>query len=148
MSSATTASATTTTYANFAAFAAATGKPAKAPPGVTPNPNASNPNGVFMVFINVVAVILCTTITAMRLWTKSVLLRSVGWDDWTAAPLIPPHRISIPPRSDGNFLTDLAKKGSLAPPIWNLAKTARAIKVMYCPRWHQRQSKKGRDEWR
>lgn len=77
----TTATATTTTYANFAAFQAATGKPVKAPPGVTPDPNASNPNGVFMIFINILAVILCTTITAMRLWTKGVLLRSVGWDD-------------------------------------------------------------------
>ncbi|MCJ1422916.1 hypothetical protein MMC29_000796 [Sticta canariensis] len=76
-----TSTTTSATFANRASYLAATSVGKPPPPGVTPNFDAPNPNGVFMIVANVVGVTLCFTITAMRLWTKGVLMRTVGWDD-------------------------------------------------------------------
>ncbi|MCJ1424962.1 hypothetical protein MMC29_002850 [Sticta canariensis] len=83
MSSTMTASATTTTFANRAAFLAATAVLRPPPPGVTPVFDGPNPNGVFLTVVCIVGLILGTTITAMRLWTKGFLMRTAGWDDYT-----------------------------------------------------------------
>lgn len=75
------ASTVTTTYLDHAAFLAQIEIAADPPPGITPNFDAPNPNGIVFVVIGISGLILATIITALRLWTKGFLLRTSGWDD-------------------------------------------------------------------
>lgn len=51
------------------------------PPGVTPNFDHSPSRQGLMLGINVACLVFAFAFVSMRLWTKTYLTRSVGWDD-------------------------------------------------------------------
>lgn len=51
------------------------------PPGVTANFNAANPNGSLYVAISIILLSLAIAATGLRMYTKTVLIRALGWDD-------------------------------------------------------------------
>ncbi|KAI9681652.1 MAG: hypothetical protein M1829_000851 [Trizodia sp. TS-e1964] len=51
------------------------------PPGTEPNYDAPNPIGVFINTINIVFVTIAGLLVIARIYTRTVMTRSLGWDD-------------------------------------------------------------------
>lgn len=68
-----------------AAFLAATLTPPPPPAGVTPNFDKRNINGLILIVISLVMMLLAMTFTIIRIYTKAILTRALGWDDCTFA---------------------------------------------------------------
>lgn len=51
------------------------------PPGIEANFNAPNTNGMAYIIVAVIGIFLATLFTAVRIYTKGILTRSLGWDD-------------------------------------------------------------------
>ena len=64
-----------------AAWLASTVVPADPPPGVTPNFDKFNINSPIYTVISVVFMLLALILTTMRIYTKAILTRALGWDD-------------------------------------------------------------------
>lgn len=70
------------------------------PPGIEANFNAPNTNGTAIIIVAVIGIFLATFITAVRIYTKGILTRSLGWDDCKDFPLFCLHlsATSLPPK--------------------------------------------------
>ena len=55
--------------------------PVPPPPGIEANFNAPNTNGTAYIIIAVIGIFLATVFTVVRVYTKGILTRSLGWDD-------------------------------------------------------------------
>ena len=58
------------------------------PPGITPDFNSPNPNGILYIVLSIIGLLLATLFASMRLYTKCILTRSPGWDDCMCACLL------------------------------------------------------------
>ena len=63
------------------AFLDSTPDPSPPPPGIEANFNAPNTNGTAIIIVAVIGVFLATVFTAVRIYTKGIMTRSLGWDD-------------------------------------------------------------------
>ena len=70
------------------AFLAATVMPIPPPAGVTPNFDKHNVNGLIFIVISLVMVLLALTFTIIRIYTKAILTRALGWDDCMLANIV------------------------------------------------------------
>ena len=55
--------------------------PSPPPPGVVANFNDPNTNGTAYIIVAVIGLFLATFFTWVRIYTKGILTRSLGWDD-------------------------------------------------------------------
>ncbi|MCJ1262266.1 hypothetical protein MMC22_002136 [Lobaria immixta] len=53
------------------------------PPGFIRDIYGPNPNGTIHIVVSIIGAALCTSLVAIRIYTKSVLTRALGWDDYT-----------------------------------------------------------------
>lgn len=62
--------------------------PTPPPPGVEANFNAPNTNGTAYIIVAVIGIFFATVFTAVRVYTKGILTRSLGWDDRKDFPFL------------------------------------------------------------
>ncbi|MCJ1467429.1 hypothetical protein MMC07_006054 [Pseudocyphellaria aurata] len=53
------------------------------PPGVTPNPNATDHKGAVLIAFAIILVLISTAFVVIRIYTKALLTHALGWDDYT-----------------------------------------------------------------
>lgn len=73
-------------------------EPPPPPPGIKANYNGPNSAGMFYIAFTVIAYLLSFTFTATRVYTKTFLTRSLGWDDCTS--MLTPMSMKTNPGSD------------------------------------------------
>lgn len=71
---------------SFKAFLDTIPDPLPPPEGIEANYDAPNTNGTTFIIIAVIGILLATLFTAVRIYTKAVLTRSLGWDDCKEFP--------------------------------------------------------------
>lgn len=69
------------TFTYDAAYRASTAEAFEPPAGVTPNYYGPNVNGTVYIVVTVIGLVLATTMTLIRLYTKAFIKRHLGWDD-------------------------------------------------------------------
>ena len=60
-------------------------EPIPPPEGIEANFDAPNTNGTVYIVIAVIGMLLATLFTLVRIYTKAILTRSLGWDDCKAS---------------------------------------------------------------
>ena len=55
--------------------------PEPPPPGIIANFDGPNTNGTALIVVAVIGIFIATFFTVVRVYTKSILTRSLGWDD-------------------------------------------------------------------
>lgn len=56
-------------------------EPLPPPPGIEADLNAPNTNGTAYIIVAVIGIFLATVFAVVRVYTKAILTRSLGWDD-------------------------------------------------------------------
>lgn len=56
-------------------------EPLPPPPGIEADLNAPNTNGTAYIIVAVIGIFFATVFVVVRLYTKAILTRSLGWDD-------------------------------------------------------------------
>lgn len=51
------------------------------PPGYTADFHRTNHNAAIFIVVSLVGLVLAVAFVAMRIYTKAILTRSMGWDD-------------------------------------------------------------------
>lgn len=76
-------------------------EPIPPPEGIEANFDGPNSNGTAYIVIAVIGILLATFFTAVRIYTKAILTRSLGWDDCEDFPLFYFIFYPPPPRRGG-----------------------------------------------
>lgn len=56
-------------------------EPVPPPPGIEADLNAPNTNGTAYIIVAVIGISFATVFAVVRVYTKAILTRSLGWDD-------------------------------------------------------------------